>query len=74
MPQPWEGFRLSAQQERALDLVSAGAAGRTVAGVRLVGPIDSHVLGQAARDVASVHESLRSTYRSVLGASSTRLT
>jgi amino acid adenylation domain-containing protein len=73
MPQPWEGFRLSAQQERVLGLVSAGAAGRTVAGVRLVGPIDRNVLGQAAHDVASVHESLRSAYRSVLGENSTRL-
>jgi amino acid adenylation domain-containing protein len=73
IPQQWEGFRLSAQQERVLGLVSAGAAGRTVAGVRLVGQIDSDVLRQAAHDVASVHESLRSAYRSVLGENSTRL-
>jgi amino acid adenylation domain-containing protein len=73
MPQQWEGFRLSAQQERVLSLVSAGTAGRTVASVRLDGPIDLNVLEQAARDVASAHESLRSAYRSVLGENSTRL-
>ncbi|MFH9353653.1 amino acid adenylation domain-containing protein [Kitasatospora sp. NPDC017646] len=73
MSQSWEGFRLSRQQERVLRLASAGTAGRTVAGVRLGGPIDRVVFERAAHDVASVHESLRSAYRTVLGENSTRL-
>lgn len=71
--QAWEGFRLSGQQERVRGLVSAGMAGRTVAGVRLAGRLDRAVLEHAARDVASVHESLRSAYRKVLGENSSML-
>jgi amino acid adenylation domain-containing protein len=74
LTQQAEGFRLSLQQDRILSLVSAGAAGRTVAGVGLAGPVDVEVLEQAARDVASAHESLRSAYRRVLGANSSMLT
>lgn len=73
MSQSWEGFRLSYQQERVLGLVSGGVAGRTVAGVRLTGPLNREVLERAAHDVVLVHESLRSAYRKVLGENSTML-
>src|SRR5688572_27640632 len=73
MPQSTEGFRLSYQQERVLGLVSGGAAGRTVAGVRLIGMLDRDVLERSAKDVVSVHESLRSAYRKVLGENSAML-
>ncbi|MFI9366414.1 amino acid adenylation domain-containing protein [Kitasatospora sp. NPDC053057] len=73
MTQSWEGFRLSRQQERLLRLAPAGAPGRTVAGVRLAGPLDRAVLERALHDVAAAHESLRSAYRTVLGENSTRL-
>jgi amino acid adenylation domain-containing protein len=69
----WEGFRLSRQQEYVLGFVSGGQAGRTVAGVRLAGPLDREVLERAAHDVASVHEILRTAYRRVLGENSTVL-
>jgi hypothetical protein len=64
---PWEGLRLSAQQEYVLELVSDGQAGRIVAGVRLVDAVELDVLERAAYDVASVHEILRTVYRRVLG-------
>ncbi|WP_157408330.1 non-ribosomal peptide synthetase [Actinoplanes sp. N902-109] len=72
--QPTEGFRLSVQQERIAGLISAGATGRTVAGVRLTGPaVDLETLEHAAQDVVSAHESLRTAYRRVLGANSSML-
>ncbi|MDX3691330.1 amino acid adenylation domain-containing protein [Streptomyces europaeiscabiei] len=66
----WEGFRLSRQQEHVLGLASGGVASRTVAGVHLAGPLEREVLELAAHDVASVHESLRTAYRKVLGENS----
>jgi amino acid adenylation domain-containing protein len=69
----WEGFRLSRQQERVLGLGSGALASRTVARVRVAGPLERAVLEQAARDVASVHEILRTSYRKVLGENSTAL-
>ncbi|MEU3219152.1 amino acid adenylation domain-containing protein [Streptomyces sp. NPDC006971] len=68
--QTWDGFRLSKQQEHVLGLVSGASSSRTVAGVRLAAPCDREVLEQAAHDVASVHESLRTAYRQVLGENS----
>ncbi|GAA3772708.1 amino acid adenylation domain-containing protein [Streptomyces phyllanthi] len=68
--QSWEGFRLSRQQEHVLGLVSGGLASRTVAGVHLAGPLERELLERAAHDVASVHESLRTAYRKVLGENS----
>ncbi|MFF9667077.1 hypothetical protein ACF1FY_33990, partial [Streptomyces althioticus] len=73
MNESWEGFRLSRQQEHLLGRVAGGPAGRTVSGVRLSGPVDREVLERAAHDVASVHESLRTAYRKVLGENSTVL-
>ncbi|MFF4695131.1 non-ribosomal peptide synthetase [Streptomyces chattanoogensis] len=72
-PQTWDGFRLSKQQEHVLGLLSGGMASRTVAGVRLAAPFDRAVLEHAVRDVALVHESLRTAYRKVLGENSTVL-
>ncbi|MFM9591743.1 non-ribosomal peptide synthetase [Streptomyces scabiei] len=66
----WEGFRLSRQQEHVLGLVSGGRASRTVAGVRLASPLEHEALERAAHDVATVHESLRTSYRKVLGENS----
>ncbi|MFF4094245.1 amino acid adenylation domain-containing protein [Streptomyces sp. NPDC001834] len=71
--QTWDGFRLSKQQEHVLGLVSGELSSRTVAGVRLAAPCDREVLERAAHDVASVHESLRTTYRKVLGENSSVL-
>ncbi|MEU4584615.1 amino acid adenylation domain-containing protein [Kitasatospora aureofaciens] len=73
MNESWEGFRLSRQQEHLLGRVAGGPASRTVSGVRLSGPVDREVLERAAHDVASVHESLRTAYRKVLGENSTVL-
>ncbi|MCB5181249.1 non-ribosomal peptide synthetase [Streptomyces antimicrobicus] len=70
MNQAWEGFRLSRQQERLAGLAAGGPAARTVARVRLSGPVDRAVLEQAAHDVASAHEILRTAYRRVLGENS----
>ncbi|WP_335939255.1 non-ribosomal peptide synthetase [Streptomyces sp. PTD5-9] len=71
--QTWDGFRLSKQQEHVLGLASGERGRRTVAGVRLAAPLDREVLERAAHDVASVHESLRTAYRKVLGENSTVL-
>ena len=64
----WDGFRLSRQQERTLSLARAGhRAVRTVAGARIAGACDRALLARAAADVVAVHESLRTSYRQVLG-------
>ncbi len=69
----WDGFRLSKQQEHVLGLTTGELAGRAVAGVRLTAPVDRDVLERAMREVAAAHESLRTTYRKVLGENSTVL-
>jgi amino acid adenylation domain-containing protein len=64
----WDGFRLSRQQERTLSLARAGhQVARTIAGARLVGAFDRALLARAATDVVAAHESLRTSYRQVLG-------
>lgn len=73
MSQSLQGFRLSRQQERVLNLASTVAAARTVACARLSGALDRELLECAAHDVVSVHESLRTAYRRVLGENSAML-
>ncbi|MEU6842764.1 amino acid adenylation domain-containing protein [Streptomyces sp. NPDC046716] len=70
MTQNWEGFRLSKQQQHALGLAVDGQSGRRVAGVALDAAPDLDVLAEAARDVVTAHESLRTAYRKVLGGNS----
>lgn len=64
---PWEGFRLSRQQEHLLGLTSSVPSDRIVAGFELAGPVDRSVLHSALRDVLTAHESLRTAYRNALG-------
>ncbi|WP_204116856.1 non-ribosomal peptide synthetase [Streptomyces sp. CS081A] len=70
MTQTWEGFRLSKQQQHLLGPATGGRPGRRVAGVSLAAALDPGVLADAARDVVTAHESLRTAYRKVLGGNS----
>ncbi|MBT0772976.1 amino acid adenylation domain-containing protein [Kineosporia sp. J2-2] len=69
----WEGFRLSNQQERTFGLAAAGASARLLGGAQIAGEVDPDLLAQAARQVVSAHEILRSSYRKVLGDNSSTL-
>ena len=64
---PWEGFRLSRQQEHLLGLTNSVPTDRIVARVDVAGPVDTGVLTPALGDVLAAHESLRTTYRNALG-------
>ena len=65
--QPWEGYRLSRQQERLWSLRRRRGIQRIVAGAALDGPLDRLTLVAALEDLVERHEILRTSFRPIVG-------
>lgn len=63
----FEGYRLSRQQERLVQLARAGFRTRTLARAHFEGVLDLSILQAAMEDVLEAHESLRTSYHSPIG-------